>query len=141
MHRIIYLSSATQYLKKEEIEFLLEQSRTYNFKNHITGILLYIDGDFIQVLEGEKQTITSLFENIKVDKRHNGVICVLNRSIKKRQFNNWAMGYCATNYSDLKKIYGFENINKEELFNFKDHTALIFLDTFLKSHPDEMIKL
>jgi hypothetical protein len=138
MHRIIYLSTATHYLEKEEIDILLKQSRDYNSKNNITGVLLYIDGDFIQVLEGNKNVICFLFEKIKKDNRHKGIICVIDKKIPQRQFNDWSMGYCATNYQNLRKMYGFENINKELLFNHKDHTVSIFIDTFIKSHRDEI---
>jgi hypothetical protein len=140
MHRIIYLSTATHYLEKEDIDFLLKQSCEYNLKNSITGILLYIDGDFIQVLEGDKTTICFLFEKIKSDKRHKGIICVINETVQQRQFSDWSMGYYATNYQNLSKIKGFENINKEELFNYKDHTVSIFLNTFMKSHRNDMIQ-
>jgi hypothetical protein len=140
MHRIIYLSTATHYLEKEEIDSLLKQSCGYNLENNITGILLYVDGDFIQVLEGNKSIICSLFEKIKKDKRHKGVICVINGTIQQRQFSDWSMGYYATNYQNLSKIKGFENINKEELFNYKDHTVSIFLNTFMKSHRDFIIR-
>jgi hypothetical protein len=138
MHRIIYLSTATHYLEEEEISTLLKQSRTFNSQNNITGLLLYIDGDFIQVLEGKKSQICFLFEKIKQDKRHKGIICVINDTITKRQFSNWSMGYHLSNYKDLKKLHGFDNISKEEFFNFKDHTAKIFLETFIKSHRDEI---
>jgi hypothetical protein len=138
MHRIIYLSTAIHYLEEEEISTLLKQSRAFNSLNNISGVLLYIDGDFIQVLEGKKDVICALFERIKRDKRHKGIICVINDKITERQFSNWSMGYHLSNYRDLKKLHGFENINKEEFFNFKDHTAVIFLETFIKSHRDEM---
>jgi hypothetical protein len=140
MHRIIYLSTASHFLEKEEIDSLLKQSCEFNLENDITGILLYVDGDFIQVLEGNKSIICSLFEKIQNDKRHKGVICVINRAIQQRQFSDWSMGYYATNYQNLSEIPGFENINKEELFNYKDHTVSIFLNTFMKSHRDFIIR-
>jgi hypothetical protein len=139
MHRIIYLSTASYFLEKEDIDFLLKQSCGYNFENKITGVLLYIDGDFIQVLEGKKVIICSLFEKIKKDKRHKGVICVINNGILKRQFSDWSMGYYSDTYRNLKKLKGFENINKEELSHFKDHTASVFINTFIKSHRDAII--
>jgi hypothetical protein len=140
MHRIIYLSSATHILEKEEINFLLKQSYSYNLENNITGILLYIDGDFIQVLEGSETTICSLFEKIKKDKRHKGLICVNNNSILQRQFRDWVMGYYSGSYQNLRKLHGFENFNKEELFNYKDHMVTVFLNTFMKSHRNDMIQ-
>ncbi len=70
MLRIIYLSSSVEYLNSEEIESLLSQSREKNIENDITGLLLYADGDFLQVIEGPKVAMLDLFESIKKDSRH-----------------------------------------------------------------------
>lgn len=139
MHRIIYLSTATEYLEKEQIESILKKSCAYNLEHTITGILLYIDGDFIQVLEGTKTAISILFEQIKKDKRHKGIICVINETTKNRQFSDWSMGYHTDSYQNLKNLSGFETISKNELFSYKDLAASIFLNTFIKSHRYEIV--
>lgn len=139
MHRIIYLSTAIKMMSEKELNLLLEQSRSFNLKNNITGVLLYMDGDFIQVLEGEKEVITSLFDNIKKDNRHKGIICVFDSTIKKKQFPDWSMGFEKIKYDELRKTKGFESIDKEYLTNSKDKTALIFLVTFIKSHIEKIM--
>ena len=49
------MSSAIIKLSEEELNAILVQARQYNIAHSITGILLYIDGDFLQVLEGKKE--------------------------------------------------------------------------------------
>ena len=44
--------------------FLLEQSRTRNQKQHITGMLLYLNGTFIQVLEGAEKDVNEIYAAI-----------------------------------------------------------------------------
>lgn len=139
MYRIIYLSTATQYLEKKEIDSILKKSYAYNLEHNITGILLYIDGDFIQVLEGAKSDITNLFEKIKKDKRHKGIICVINEPVKQRQLSDWSMGYYTDSYQNLKNLIGFDTITKKELFSYKDLAVTIFVNTFIKSHRYDII--
>mgnify|MGYP003643092662 CR=1 FL=1 len=134
MHRIIYLSTAIGYLEKQEIESILKKSCVYNLEKNITGILLYIDRDFIQVLEGDKNDISTLFKKIKKDKRHKGIICVINETITQRQFSDWSMGYYTDSYQNLKNLSSFYDSNKKELFGYKDQAVAIFLNTFMKSH-------
>jgi hypothetical protein len=117
-----------------ELDSLLQKSREYNLKNNITGILLYMDGDFIQVLEGEKETLITLYDKILKDSRHKGIITVFNDFIKEKQFPDWTMGFSSIRYEELKKIKGLETINKDYLTKNKDKTALIFLQTFIKTH-------
>ena len=140
MHRIIYLSTANTDLNKDEINNLLNKSNQYNVKHKITGILLYIDFDFIQVLEGSKEDVHFLFEKIKRDNRHRGIICVIDESIKKRQFSAWSMGFYSDSYQNLKDLKGFENINRALLRENKDEAVAIFLNTFLQSHRKDIIQ-
>jgi hypothetical protein len=49
----IYASSAAPSFKEYDIPALLERARMANAECDLTGMLLYIDGSFFQVLEGE----------------------------------------------------------------------------------------
>jgi hypothetical protein len=138
MYELIYMSSATKKLSEEEIHLLLFQARHYNIGNGITGVLLYIEGDFLQVLEGQKKVVESLFENIKRDKRHKGIIVVYENEKSKRQFPDWSMGFHSSTYEMLQKLPGFEDINSRELLNIEDKTAVSFIETFIKTHKEKV---
>lgn len=97
MKRVIYLSSATKPLSDEEISLLLTVSRKRNLENNITGLLLYADGNFIQIIEGNEVDVNLLFDKIQKDSRHKNVITVVNEKIKKRSFSDWSMGYSIVN--------------------------------------------
>lgn len=139
MHRIIYLSAAKELLVAEEVNSLLQQSRKYNLENNITGVLFYIEGDFIQVLEGEKEIITTLFEKIKMDTRHSGIICVFYEAIQERQFPDWSMGFCNSKYKKLLKISPNQNLSRKKLFKATDKTIAVFLNTFIESHQNDIV--
>ena len=61
-YAISYVSTAAEGISKEDIQDLLELSSRKNNDHNITGILLYSNGNFFQVLEGEKLLINSLFK-------------------------------------------------------------------------------
>ena len=134
MYRIIYLSSADDTVTETELHNLLKKSKIYNSKNLVTGILLHIDGDFIQVLEGDETIVTELYDKIKIDKRHKGIIMVSRGTVEERQFAEWSMGYKATKYSEINKIEGLKEFNRSLLFSQDDKIALTFLSVFLNSH-------
>lgn len=134
MYELIYVSSAIIKLSDEELNTILVQARQYNIAHSITGILLYIDGDFLQVLEGKKENIDCLFEKIKRDKRHNGVLVVYEGKKVKREFPEWAMSFRSTNYETLRDLSGFEQLTKKDLLNIEDKTALSFIRTFITTH-------
>jgi hypothetical protein len=90
---IIYFSQSTKFFEESSLPILLEQWRLDNAKVNITGILLYVQGSIMQVLEGESQAIETLFDRIQTDRRHTDVTRVMNRPIAQRLFPDWTMGY------------------------------------------------
>lgn len=141
MYRIIYLSTAVRPFTEEEISSILMKSRKYNEEHHITGVLLHIEGDFLQVIEGDEIIVKQLFEKIKLDPRHKGVICVFNGRIKVRNFKDWSMGFCALEYENLRKISGYETFERKDLFDSTDKTARVFLELFIKSNKKQLVFL
>lgn len=139
LHRIIYLSSASKDLTNEEIHNLLLLSKINNKKNNISGLLLFIDGNFIQVLEGEKDKINDLFKKIEIDIRHKNVTKVIEDTIESRQFENWDMGFSVINSKDLKEENDFKNFDFDNIFSKTDFIAETFISTFLKCNRS-MIK-
>lgn len=134
MYRIIYLSCSKKMLSELELNLLLEKARSKNAALDITGMLLYFDGDFMQVIEGDEANVKELYKSIVYDSRHSNIICVFSDEINYRQFPTWSMGFSTTNYMDIRKIKTLENITRSLLFKSNDKVALVFLDTFLKSH-------
>jgi hypothetical protein len=106
---LVYVSVATKEMTADDLLALLEQSRTFNKENGLTGLLLYKERFFIQVLEGEESIIDSLFERIKVDARHFNVLLILKKPIIARNFEEWAMGFKVPNLDKLKQVSSFSD--------------------------------
>lgn len=96
-HELIYTSRARQVMRDEDLTALLKQSCEKNVRLGITGLLLYFKGEFVQLLEGEKSAIFSLYETILLDDRHQQVHLVWDDEIESRGFSNWSMAFININ--------------------------------------------
>jgi len=88
-----YSSMATVPFSDEELDGLLAVSRTSNAARGLTGMLLYHDGRFMQVLEGPEDAVRSALVRIAADPRHSGVWTLSSETIEERAFPGWTMGY------------------------------------------------
>ncbi|MCB1140987.1 MAG: EAL domain-containing protein [Leptospiraceae bacterium] len=89
----IYVSERTEVCTDSELEKILIQARNENSKKGITGFLIYNDGIFMQILEGEEDEINQLLNKIRKDPRHSNMRIIINKYSDTRLFPNWAMGY------------------------------------------------
>ena len=103
---LIYCSSAKHAFSRSELSVLLINARRKNAQRGITGILLYSDGSFFQVLEGERDNVDMLFKIISGDERHNNVTVIIRESIAKRAFGDWTMGYSDFTAEEADSIIG-----------------------------------
>lgn len=93
MFFLVYASSAARLFSESDLSDLLATSRENNARAGITGMLLYKDGNFMQVLEGEEGAVRELYEKIGTDPRHKGEITLLRSIADERQFPDWSMGF------------------------------------------------
>ena len=107
MIRIVYLSVATKMMSQEELLGLLEQSRKNNLKLEITGMLLYGDGSFLQILEGGRENVKNLYAKILIDERHKECILIDKSPIDERAFSAWSMGFKYLQSKEIAAIEGF----------------------------------
>ncbi len=113
------MSRAATEIATAELDEILRIARERNGKKNITGMLLYHEGSFIQVLEGVQNAVESLYETICLDKRHEHANVVLRTEVAERAFDQWAMGYKRTN--DLDDIpQGFHHFLQKGYTKQKD---------------------
>jgi len=90
MLSLIYSSVATRSLDDDDLAGLLAQSRRANAENDITGVLLFRNGYFLQLLEGPDQAVRAKMATIKHDDRHTKVTVLTEELIEERQFPEWS---------------------------------------------------
>ena len=93
LYNLCYVSSATKSLSDSDLEHLFRVNKRNNTDLKISGILVYNHGNFLQILEGEKQKIDTLFNKIRLDKRHNHIIELISTSIEERIFDDYELGF------------------------------------------------
>lgn len=116
----IYTSAARKNLKAEELVELLQGSRERNVDRGLTGMLLYAEGSFFQVLEGEADAVDALYAKIERDQRHDQVTLIIREPIPKRYFDDWTMGFYEISRKELAKMSGVND------FFDNNHAAVSF---------------
>jgi hypothetical protein len=102
----IYASAATVDFAEHQIPQLLEQTRAANASRGITGMLLYMEGSFFQVLEGNIECIDALYKSISADSRHKNVSLIIREPIVGRSFGEWTMGFATVGRLEAGEIVG-----------------------------------
>jgi Sensors of blue-light using FAD len=90
---LVYSSTTDHDWTQEELVALLTWSRDWNTEHGVTGLLLYRDCVFMQMLEGDEDTVRSLFGRITVDRRHQDVDLMWVDQIDQRRFTSWSMAF------------------------------------------------
>ena len=67
-------------------------------------MMLYADGNVLQVLEGEEAALLKTFRAIEEDPRHHGIFVLFKDTIAARDFANWSMGYRQLSKADLERF-------------------------------------
>jgi hypothetical protein len=134
MKNIIYVSSAIKLLDDAQLVEILTLARKNNSERNVSGILLYSEGTFIQVLEGNDADVDYIFGKIEKDTNHKNIITLVDKPISKKNFADWSMGFLTMQPQKLKDILGYmPSVND---LNAKPDTsaAFIILKSFIESN-------
>ncbi len=93
MIQIIYASAATVQFSVADLKQLLTIARANNETLGVSGMLVFHEGSFLQVLEGQDDAVLSLYAKIETDKRHDNVQLILRSTIEEPSFGEWRMGF------------------------------------------------
>ena len=109
MFYLVYVSVAAGRVSKDELLDILEKSRTDNAKAGITGMLLYKDGNYMQVLEGEEDSVRELYARIRRDPRHLGIVTLVEGERADRCFGDWSMGFQDLSTPEARTVSGYSD--------------------------------
>ena len=93
MIQISYVSRATAPMSSEDLLSLLRQCLTNNPGSAVTGMLFYANETFLQTLEGEEADVDHLLQRIKADPRNTDIQLLHRRTIERRDYSDWSMGF------------------------------------------------
>lgn len=130
VHHILYRSQATYFPNEAELQAILDWSRTYNAQHNITGLLLYSDGRFMQVIEGTERTIHDLFDRIQQDTRHQHVTTLSEGPGEHRWFADWHMAFGYVEPVELAQMLSVVEAGRSPLLPFDDPHVQTLLEAF-----------
>ncbi len=129
---LIYVSAQALKLDSSELKDILTTARERNPKMHITGMLLYQRGSFLQVLEGDRKKVEALFSKVETDSRHKKVAKVTTYYTTDRLFSNWSMGFADITKEQLESIEGLNDFfaSGNSLVDIQEEEAKNILSAF-----------
>lgn len=130
MTSLTYVSTATQTLTKRDFVALLAQCRESNARNGITGMLLYKDGNFMQMLEGPPAVLKRRFLAIRLDHRHDSVVTLDEQVTEARRFSEWSMAF-----------WNLNTINPDSIPGYADFADIPLIAPEFKSEPARAYEL
>lgn len=133
LHRVIYVSASPSLLPGADVAELLEGSRRRNAAINVTGLLLYHEGSFLQILEGPVEAVTRLYGTIRNDTRHRQIITLWSGAVKERVFADWRMGFARI--TDLPPALQAAALSLRDAQGaaLGDRTVTVLLNSFLRS--------
>lgn len=121
LYSLIYVSTAVRLLDNNELLEILRTSRKNNIENNVTGLLLYKEGNFLQILEGEEADVKFIFEKIKKDTRHTDIIIIFEEPTETREFDNWQMAFLNLDDESIKKEPAYSQFLRDDFNNESFH--------------------
>ena len=109
LYHLGYVSTEAVKFSEEALVALLSEARNANTDRDVTGLLLYREGSFYQVLEGSESAVMATFHHIEADPRHKEVNILFNGETDAREFADWKMGFLNLDGVDVETLSGFSD--------------------------------
>lgn len=127
---LIYASYATRDWTDQELFDLLSISRLRNAHLGITGLLVYAQRRFLQIIEGDQSQVLELYESIKDHPGHKNAQVLLDDEVDERLFPDWSMGFERLDDDELNSMSGYTDIDRFLKSLTDPHPIFTFLRLF-----------
>ena len=135
MKYLIYISTAVKLMNDDDLCDILNTSRSNNQALNVTGMLIYSEGTFIQVLEGDEIAVNKIYKDIEQDLRHKNIIKLIDEVLAGRNFPNWSMAFVTVNAAALEELEGYINPDNSNFMETDNrHAAVMMLKTFAENN-------
>lgn len=138
MERIIYSSQRTDDFSVTQIIEMLRSAQESNYNSGISGLLVYGNDRFLQVIEGIEAPLRSLYKKIEEDKRHHSLKVLGKDEVEIATFNLWRMLFINLDNLGLGRGGGKtagdffpEEMTKEQALGF-----MVSIGNYLESKTD-----
>lgn len=129
---LIYRSQLNASCRSAQLAALVERARIRNTGLNITGILLSNGHEVLQILEGAEESVVKLFNQIREDKRHTGVVELMRDYGPRRRFENVGMLLFDLEVTSPKEVLqSVLHYSKLESYLTSDDRVFKFIQSFI----------
>lgn len=89
--RLVYASQVSPHTKAWQVAEMVRTAADANRRRGITGVIGYDGRRFLQIIEGRTEEVERLFDRIRKDDRHFGVVELARSQIRTISFDRWRM--------------------------------------------------
>ena len=86
------------------------QSRDRNKSLDVTGMLLFFDNKFLQLLEGDEENVKIIYKSICADTRHKNLLILMEGRVEQRLFQAWSMSFRTLSRQEMQDEAAYKNI-------------------------------
>ena len=127
MFYLIYVSHAADGLKSSDLYDILNKAHEVNANLGNSGLLLYKNKRFMQLIEGQEDAVRGLYQKILQDPRHRDLIVLQEDTEPERQFPGWSIA--------------FRNLNTLPSADKLESGEIEFADDALERHSNKATQL
>ncbi|MCS5449591.1 diguanylate phosphodiesterase [Enterobacter huaxiensis] len=129
---LIYRSQLNASCRSAQLAALVERAKIRNTGLNITGILLSNGHEVLQILEGAEESVVKLFNQIREDKRHTGVVELMRDYGPRRRFENVGMLLFDLEVTSPKEVLqSVLHYSKLESYLTSDDRVFKFIQSFI----------
>lgn len=110
MYQLIFVCSVSKLLDRNELNSIANEKLRNTKEDGITGILLYKDGSYFGVYEGEEEDVKRHYRNACKNCFGKDVLIIDEGNIETRQFDYWSVNWLDNGVS---KLFSDEQIRRD----------------------------
>lgn len=136
LRQIVSISSALAPPDATMLRDIFDVSRRNNGRLGISGLLLHVEGSFMQALEGESDILDDLIRRIALDRRHKSMLILTDVPIMHRTFATWGMALSDVSSEEAALVPGMSDFLRQppKRTYSKESPATLLLETFKKTN-------
>ncbi|RME65060.1 MAG: hypothetical protein D6782_07060 [Alphaproteobacteria bacterium] len=115
IYRLVFASAATRPFDDGSLSHMVRAADARAVADNLTGMMLFLDGNFLFIVEGASAAVEAAFAETRGDPRHSATMVLLREEGDKRLFADWSMGYRRMLASDPARPAGAFELNRAAL--------------------------
>lgn len=135
MFQLTFVSAARAGLSWAEIDAIAVAAQRNNHVDNITGILIYNGFRFLQVIEGEREIVSSRYARICADPRHVEPRLIAARTVPERAFHGWDFACQEVLTAEDGRSFARTIADRTPLL--RDRTLQMLFDSFARPDPSD----